>query len=334
MNGKNAGILLLMVASFVLVYVSDVFALQIIYPEDNTYVTKSNYLIIKGGVDPFLDGMSVDINGLESEVLDLTSEKYRALFADMLLLEPSFDPGENRIIVKGYINDEVFAEVEANIYYLEDKTAAAPRSYKKEQFHFPEREAPCVKCHIMKPTEIQLADPRIATNPCASCHKRMLNQNHVHGPAGVFDCVYCHDASSRPAKYLPREGDALVCRECHADKMQGFEDKKFTHGPIEGGLCLVCHDPHASPHVAQLQEEANRLCLGCHSKVDTSSHVTTVGFGQTTKGHPVAGSVNPSAPNKVFNCASCHDPHGGASKYLFVGNISSRMSLCQVCHQK
>ena len=39
-------------------------ALQIIYPLDGTYVTKSKYLIVKGGTDPMLSGISIDINGV------------------------------------------------------------------------------------------------------------------------------------------------------------------------------------------------------------------------------------------------------------------------------
>ncbi len=305
-------------------------ALEILYPQDGTYVTKSNYLIIEGGQDPFLDGISVEINNVKSDILDLTSTEYRSLFADMLHLEPIFDPGENRLIVEGYVNGERFSVADTTVYY-HDTNGTPPVAYRKEVFHLEERERACVDCHNMRPSEAEVADPRPDYNPCASCHQRMLNKNHVHGPAGVFDCLYCHDANSQPNKYQAKQGDALLCKECHTDKLQGFEQKKFIHGPIAAGMCLVCHDSHASDQPAQLVLKVNDLCLSCHSSVAGRNHVASGTSGRT---HPLEGPVNPMNEQKLFNCSSCHDPHGGNNQSYFAQGIVGRMQLCAACHKK
>ena len=56
----------------------------------------------------------------------------------------------------------------------------------------------------MNPDQAELKAEDAAANPCASCHRRMLNEKYVHGPAGVYRCAYCHDPASRPSKYRAR----------------------------------------------------------------------------------------------------------------------------------
>ncbi|NIP32728.1 cytochrome C, partial [candidate division KSB1 bacterium] len=75
---------------------------------------------------------------------------------------------------------------------------------------------------------------------------------------------YCHIPSSRPSKYVAREGDAKVCNECHLDKVKEFKRNKYVHGPVAVGMCSVCHNPHASDYKAQLHDKTNAVCLSCH----------------------------------------------------------------------
>lgn len=277
-----------------------------------------------------LDGMSVDINGVKSDIIDLTGEKYRALFADMLILEPIFDPGENKVMVEGYLNGERIATAEALVFYQDRFDGVPPEKFKPEVFHSPEREKPCEECHNMNPAaaDLSASDPRV--NPCGSCHTRMLDKAHVHGPAGVFECNYCHDVESVPTKYNARDGDAELCVECHEDKMDEYRKSKFVHGPIEAGLCMVCHDPHASDQPAQLIVAVNGLCLSCHESKAKETHVV-----QTRKGgHPLSGPVNPARPERDFNCASCHNPHAGELSWMPNFGVTSRMALCVNCHKK
>lgn len=306
-------------------------ALQLLYPLDGTYVTKSNYLVIKGGTDPYLSGFTVEINGVESDIIDVTSEEYRAVFGDMLILEPLFDPGVNKIVVQGYLGGEKMSSVSTTVYYHNQQDKAPPTGFIPEVFHRPEREEPCAACHNMEPTAVELANPDPRTNPCGSCHMRMMNRKHVHGPAGVYECTYCHSLDSSPNKYQARPGDAELCVECHDDKLDAFRKAEFVHGPVDAGLCMVCHDPHASDEVSQLVMPAYDLCVACHEQVLAGSHVTRGAAGNP---HPLKGVVNPAGSGEDLSCASCHDPHSGTSSNLFRWGLGSRFALCAKCHNK
>ena len=306
-------------------------ALEILYPADGSYVNKSKYLVIKGGTDPFLDGMSIEINGVKSDVIDLTSEAYRESFGDMLIVEPIFDSGRNEIVVEGYLREERMVVARAEVYFHDRYDESPPADFRREQFHLPEREAPCASCHNMSPSQADLAtrDPR--KYPCSPCHARMLAKKHVHGPAGVYDCTYCHDSESRPYKYQARPGDALLCLECHDDKAEDFKTSEFVHGPIEAGMCLVCHDAHATDQPSQLVMPAYELCAGCHENVDKEPHVSR---GSGGKPHPLQGVVNPAGNGEELSCASCHDPHVGKVAAMFSWGVKSRFELCGKCHNK
>ena len=306
-------------------------ALQIMYPLDGSYVTKSNYLIIKGGTDPALSGMSIEIGGVKSDIIDISSDAYRAAFGDMLVVEPSFDPGENHIVVEGYLGEEKMTTVKATIYYLGRYDLKTPVDFVQERFHTAEREKPCVSCHDMAPSPTNLASPDAKRNPCGSCHARMLNKAHVHGPAGVYECTYCHDIDSTPYRYQVRSDEASLCLECHDDKMEEYRKSKFLHGPVEAGLCLVCHDPHASDERAQLIAPAYELCVSCHDQVIKEPHVSR---GASGKLHPLKGVTNPAGSGEDLSCASCHNPHAGASSAMFRWGAESRFALCGKCHNK
>lgn len=307
---------------------SRVMALEILYPADGSYVVKSNYLVIKGGGDPLLDGMVIEIDGIKTDMIDLTPEDYRALYADKLVVEPIFDPGENKIVVEGYSNGQRVSTAKASVYYWADMYKASPTNFRREVFHLPEREAPCADCHNMQPTPEQMQIPFAANNPCASCHARMLSKAHVHGPAGVYECSYCHDPGSQPAKYQLRLDAGALCRECHPDQ----EDMPMLHGPVAVGQCVICHDPHASDQPGQMLAEVNELCLSCHANVAGKAHVTSA--AGTGKRHPLSGPVNPARPDQRLHCSSCHDPHGGEYKFYFVNGEKVPMSICRACHQK
>lgn len=301
-------------------------AVEILYPQDGTYITKSNYLVVRGGGDPLLDGVMIEINGVKSELVDLRGEQYRSLYADKLVVEPIFDPGENTIVVEGYLQGELVDSSSASIYFLADETKAPPTNYRKEVFHQAPREVVCAPCHNMQPSKVQLQDPT-TNNPCASCHARMLAKAHVHGPAGVYECSYCHDAESQPEKYALRLDAGALCLECHEEQ----NSMPLLHGPVDAAMCTVCHNPHASDQSAQLVTELNQSCLSCHESLIGKPHV--IGAMSATA-HPLEGPENPREPQKKFNCSSCHDPHGGQFDKYFVGEVQSAMALCAECHKK
>lgn len=307
------------------------YALQLVHPLDGTYLYRSGHLIVKGGDTPELDGVTIEINGVKSDLVDIASPAYRKAFRDFVILEADFDPGENRVLVEGYVGGRRVAEIRGTIFLADEQGAPPPARFRAGNFHFPEREGACQGCHNMNPTAKELEGATRETNPCGSCHGRMIDRKHVHGPAGVFQCTFCHQPDSRPVKYTVVAGDGGICLECHADKMVEFKRSKFVHGPVEAVICVVCHDPHASDHSAQLQKETNQLCLECHAKIGTGIHVVR---GMEGKGHPLSGPTNPADPSRPFHCASCHDPHKGKNESLFAYNLDSRFALCQKCHRK
>ena len=308
-------------------------ALELIYPADKTVVVRSDFLIIKGGDKPPLEELIIDVNGEVSDPLDISSAEYKEAFADFLILEPEWDAGKNTVIVKGLVGGKVVVTSQAEIYYGShaDPSVIIPPGYKPYVLHVPEKEALCAPCHNMNPTEAELRGATAANNPCASCHARMFDQKFVHGPEGVFQCSDCHDSKSKPQRWLVSKNDMILCGECHIDKIDEFKKNAFVHGPVASGGCVTCHDPHASSQPAQLHAPINDLCLGCHDVINKKTHVVR---GVSGSGHPLDKVTDPTNPGRSLSCASCHNPHGEATKDFFSGGVKSRFALCGRCHQK
>lgn len=312
---------------WLLLHVSSASALELIYPEDGTWVASSNLMIVRAAD---VAGLSIELNGTPSDIFDM--EAYRAAAGDFIKMQPDFTPGKNSVVLRGYDKGGAqVVEVKSHVYYKAEPFGPVPAAYRPNVMHTPQREALCVSCHNMSPTKAQLAESSADKNPCGSCHRRMLAKKRVHGPAGVFECVYCHDPGGKPVKYHDRDGGAHLCSECHQDKIDDFAQNAYVHGPVSVGLCTVCHDPHASDYTAQLVMPINDLCVSCHAKVDLSTHVVR-GIGRP---HPLKGVPDPRKKGKQLSCVSCHNPHGGATRVFFSADVkSSTMLLCQKCHQK
>ncbi|MDF1581431.1 MAG: cytochrome c3 family protein [Desulfuromonadales bacterium] len=325
----------------VLVVASPVPALELLFPAPGTAVVNSDYLIIKGGTTPRLSGISVEINGVPSDIFNISTPEYRATFDDMLILAPEFDPGINTVRLSGYApaadagaDDTVskIGEVVAEIFYVDGiKYLSAPQEFPRFVMHTPAREAICQRCHNLNPAPRELNIPDAATNPCGACHARMLDVKHVHGPAGVFQCGGCHDPATRPQKYQVTKNDAQLCGECHQDMLDAIKGAKEQHGPLKLGMCTLCHDPHSSDYFAQLRLFPNDVCLNCHAKVAQNPHVTRNVGG---KSHPLRGVPDFSRPDRELTCAGCHNPHFGANTNYFQDGHESRFALCGMCHQK
>ncbi|TYO95041.1 putative CXXCH cytochrome family protein [Geothermobacter ehrlichii] len=307
-------------------------ALEIVYPADGTSITRSNFVIVKAGTSPAIEGMIIELNGGRTDMIDVSSPEYKAAFGDFLILQPEFDPGENSIRVEAYAGGKKLAEAKARIWYQVDPLAPPPEGYRPFRMHTPQREALCASCHNMNPDKVELQVADATQNPCASCHKRRLNHKYVHGPAGVWRCAYCHDANGRSTRYAVRkDGDAGLCGECHAEQIRQFQSSPYVHGPVAAGLCSVCHDSHATDNPAQVLAPINDLCLACHDSVRGVPHVAR---GISGESHPLSGVPDPSRPGRDLSCTGCHDPHSGNSKYYFQNGIRSRFGLCGKCHRK
>ncbi len=302
-------------------------AVEILYPADGTYVTRSDALVIKAGDG--VDGLVLEIGGVESDLIDISGEEYRALFKDLLIVEPFFDPGKNRVRVLAYTQGEKVAETAIEFYYQADQTERPPENYQRFLMHVPEREALCRDCHNLNPTAAELDLPS-EENPCVSCHRGMLRQEWVHGPAGAFQCGSCHELENEKGRFREKSLHAPLCNECHQDIVDTYQQSPFVHGPVAVGLCNVCHDSHASPNRSQLIDSTNRLCLGCHEGIDKVGHIVRSISG---KKHPLEGVKDPSR-NRMLDCTGCHNPHFGNSRQYFQAGKTSRLSLCQLCHAK
>jgi predicted CXXCH cytochrome family protein len=308
-------------------------ALELIYPADKTVVVRSNFLIIKGGEKPALDALVVEVNGVASDPLDISTEDYKAAFADFLILEPEWSKGMNAISVKGFVAGKVVATTKADIFFspLADPLPIIPAGYNPFVMHTAEKEALCAPCHNMQPSADQLRGMTADDNPCGSCHQRMLNRDFVHGPEGVFQCVDCHDSKDGGSRWRVTKTELTLCGEYHSDKIDEFKKNTFLHGPVASGSCIVCHDPHASDESAQLNAPINLLCAGCHSAVDQKKHVLSSVKGS---GHPLSKVKNPLQTGRQMSCVSCHNPHSGAGEMFFINGKTSRFGLCQECHKK
>ncbi len=303
-------------------------ALEILYPVNGSYVTRSDALVIKAGEG--VDGLVLEIGGVASDLIDISGEEYRALFQDLLIVEPFFDPGQNRIRVTGYRQGEKVAEARSMFYYQAKANRPPPEGYQAYTMHQPEHEAACVACHDLSPTQEQLDIASPAENPCTTCHRGMFRNEWVHGPAGAYQCGYCHDVQNEKGRFRERKIHADLCNECHQDIVETYQQSKYVHGPVAVGMCNLCHDSHASPHEGQLVAAVNDLCLGCHEGMNSGSHVLR-GIGG--KAHPLSG-VKDLSRSRELNCTGCHNPHGGNSPYFFQRGVKTRMQLCQICHQK
>lgn len=321
--------ILILVLWFTLMCTSVATALEILYPGEGTYINRSEALVIKAGEG--IDGVVLEMGGQSSDLIDISGEQYRAAFKDMLILQPEFDPGKNRVKVRGYQQGEKIAEVEVNFFLRTDQLAPPPEGYRRFVMHVPEKEAACVGCHDMNPTEAAISHPSPRKNPCVTCHRGMLRPEWSHGPAGAYECGSCHELQNDKGKFRERKIHADLCTECHQDIVEEYMQAKYVHGPVEAGLCNTCHDSHATPYRGQLVADTNTLCLGCHETIDDGVHV---GRGIGGRAHPLSGPKDPSRAGRTFDCTGCHNPHGGNSPYYYQRGIESRMQLCQMCHKK
>jgi predicted CXXCH cytochrome family protein len=100
--------------------------------------------------------------------------------------------------------------------------------------------------------------------------------------------------------------------ECHAS-IGGTQN---MHAPIKEGDCSGCHKQTNPAHPLKggksfdLTEKGAALCYQCHET-----------YGKKKVVHP---------PVKEGECAYCHKPHGGASRFLLESD--NQTELCLGCH--
>lgn len=307
-------------------------ALQLIYPSENSWMYRSDYLILKTN-DLAISGIRLTVNGVDSDILEMSSSEYRKFFQDLLIVQPVWDKGKNTLLIEAFIGDKKIQSLTTELFYNPSgERSVVPASFNDSLLHTPERSKLCTPCHDMSPSAGKNASSNPESSPCATCHYKLAKVKHPHEPVASFSCSYCHQATGNPAHAVTRRGVAL-CFECHSDKADEIKKVTFPHGPVVAGYCEVCHDPHGTDFPGFMRKPINEVCLSCHEKILKTPHVLRSSGGE---GHPLAGKadISPKRKGKELSCASCHDPHGGVTRYFLVSRKDERMALCQYCHAK
>ncbi len=76
-----------------------------------------------------------------------------------------------------------------------------PAGFTIQPFHSREQESECSGCHRMDAGPTDRNPAKFEDVLCASCHKGIPTGRHIHGPAALGGCLFCHDADAGPVKY-------------------------------------------------------------------------------------------------------------------------------------
>lgn len=291
-----------------------VYAIEIITPDDASYVTSSFFYVVGKVNNPSATHLVITVNDLKSPMINIKDPEYVNQFKDYFIIDLELEDGENIIGVKAFKDNIQIEEKKIKVNKI-GKYEGTSLSMKKYSFHISEKEEKCSACH------------KIDRESCLECHKSIISRKYVHGPAGSGDCDVCHDYNEKDGyKFKLKEKIEDICFECHGElKKDNF---KFLHGPYAVGNCDLCHNVHSSDYPHQLMFSINEVCKFCHTdfKDKGKTHVLPR--------HPLENKKDPSRPGKELSCASCHNPHGEESNMFFVQGKKSRMEICSLCHKK
>lgn len=239
---------------------------------------------------------------------------------------------------------------------------------KGEVVHVPAGAGMCTTCHEFDgkgdDTKVRLAEKATGDNTqplCFACHDDVattLKAEHVHVPAGVGDCLSCHEPHKSANKMLLKLKGIDGCTACHGDVAEDLK-RMSKHAPVAAD-CALCHSPHASAHPAQVRETTNNLCLACHlftgesqpgPKTTLFGRQVEAGFvaflspergvvldaqrkyGHPVDRHPVAGPKDPTDEKRPFTCLSCHNAHGSDGPALLRFATDDPSEACVKCHK-
>lgn len=227
-------------------------------------------------------------------------------------------------------------------------------------------ESGCDSCHEGTTTKLVERDTRAL---CLACHGDVAEtaaKAAVSHAAMEGECTACHTPHASAQPKLLKAPGGEVCTECHGD--QAAKPGDVEHGVIGLFGCQSCHLPHGGANAKMLRASGNDLCNGCHlealvkpaadgtialpggAKLDAAraKDLSRIALDSTRAkdhpqpNHPVTGTMkdgkrNPLAKavvGKELSCASCHSPHTGRSRALFVAGAESASQLCLQCHPK
>ncbi|MHB8798368.1 MAG: cytochrome c3 family protein [Thermoanaerobaculia bacterium] len=227
-------------------------------------------------------------------------------------------------------------------------------------------ESGCDTCHEGTTTKLVEKDTRAL---CLACHGDVADaaaKAAVPHAAMEGECTVCHTPHASAQAKLLRAPGGEVCIGCHGDQIT--KPGEVEHGVIGLFGCQSCHLPHGGANAKMLRTIGNDLCSGCHldrlvepaadgtitlpggAKLDAvrAKALSRIALDSERakdhpqQNHPVTGTMrdgkrNPLARGVVgkdLSCSSCHSPHMGRSRALFVGGAESASQLCLQCHPK
>jgi predicted CXXCH cytochrome family protein len=256
--------------------------------------------------------------------------------------------GINRITMTAFRRGKPEEELALSVFRRSEligKYKNPPEGFQKHYFHM-QPNPECVDCHTLEPSDRDLKPINIAggasrilsdiqttaaaSSTCYSCHKEIINNSYVHGPASVWSCLSCHDPRDEMI-YSVKKPDTDICFKCHVEKKEEWFSKKYIHGPVNILKCAICHSPHASENPFNLFMPTWELCVSCHEANATSRHIVV---GYIFRGHPTRGKPDPLRKGKELSCTSCHNPHASEYPKLWALKAQSPFELCQKCHQQ
>lgn len=114
--------------------------------------------------------------------------------------------------------------------------SAAP----KGSVHLPYQEKQCNDCHDKSKEGGLVAPPE---KLCFICHEYIIKGAYTHGPAGVGDCLDCHQPHDSSLPHLLSKENGKLCLHCHQEaRISPKIHDKSAELKIP---CYGCHDPHA-----------------------------------------------------------------------------------------
>lgn len=195
----------------------------------------------------------------------------------------------------------------------------------------------------------------ISAEICADCHEDQVAAS-MRGPHAALDteglaamagaefgCAACH---GDPTEHLEEgvgegtifafSGDELAtessarCLTCHGDTHPRFRSSPHFQAGMACVDCHSAHDPHPGSSallavdeaaVALLSSGMTTLDVGVSSAVCESCHSDVLADFEFNERHRLQEGV--------MDCASCHDPHGPATRTRLAGFKSE---ACVDCH--
>lgn len=236
--------------------------------------------------------------------------------------------------------------------------------------HSPFADGSCDSCHEAGKASKFVEKDRNAL--CATCHDVAENakaEKVPHPALEASECLDCHSPHAARQQKLAKVAGAELCTACHSDQAAG--EGEVAHGVIAKWGCQACHLPHGGENPRMLRKASvDALCIECHVtsgsvlpedqpdrellgrwKVSGKEFAAMAPLGLSEDGqrnHPVANHRVLGTPTEKeiraanvdstfkgeFHCTTCHDPHKGKSRQLFVKGAAGALDVCQQCHPK